>query len=476
MSCLLILIPLATIIILNLPLYRLMNKAVFWAGCALCLAQVYSVVFLPKDFWNAPLGYLALFFKFNLAVDSLTVLMLLTIGIIVFISILLARHFFTEEDKRFNFINLLIVILAAMNGVVLVKDIFSMYVFIEVTAVSSFILIAYNKRRDAFEAVFKYIILSAFATILMLTSIALILLISGDASFAAIKIALATSPHSKLVLFAVSLFLAGVFIKGGVVPFHGWVADAYRAAPRIVSVLLAGIVTKTVGVYSLIRVAGSVFDINGPVGGVIMFLGAASIIVGALEAMEQNHFKNMLAYSSISQVGYILLSFGCGTPLGIAGAVFHLFNHAIFKSLLFVNSAVLEEKTGTQFMNRLGGLAQKLPITGATSILGSLSTAGIPPLAGFWSKLIIILALWSSGHYVYAVIAVLASILTLAYMLIMQRRIFFGTLKEGFENLTEAGFWILLPTLILAAIVVGGGLFFPYFLNNFILPVGNILK
>ena len=467
MPSLLVLVPLAAIIILNVPLTRLMNRLVFWAGSGLCLAQIYCAIFLRPDFWTRKLGYFDAFMRLDLAVDSLSRVLLLAIGLVVLVTIFLARHFFTEDDKRFNFINLLIVTLIGLNGVVLVRDIFSLYVFIEVTAISSFILIAYNKRRDAFEAAFKYIILSAIATILMLSSIALIILISGDASFAGIKNALETSPHSNLVFFSIAVFLSGLFIKGGVVPFHGWLADAYRAAPRIVSVLLAGVVTKTVGIYSLIRIVSAVFEVNKELNSVIMFLGAVSIIIGALEAIAQNHFKNMLAYSSISQVGYILVGFGCGTPLGLAGAVFHLFNHSIFKSLLFVNSAVLEEKTGTQYLNRLGGLAQKMPVTGTASVLGALSTAGVPPLSGFWSKLIIVIALWTSGHYGYAFLAVLASLLTLAYMLGMQRRIFFGELKDGFDNITEAGFWILLPTIILSAIVVAGGILLPYFIRAF---------
>jgi multicomponent Na+:H+ antiporter subunit D len=258
-------------------------------------------------------------------------------------------------------------------------------------------------------------------------------------------------------------------------PFHGWLPDAYASAPSAVSVLLAGIVTKTVGVYTLIRVVNSVFGANEALKWVLMAVGAFSIVLGALGAMGQKDFKRMLAYSSISQVGYIILGFGCGTALGFAGAVFHLFNHAIFKSLLFVNAAAVEKQAGTRDMDKLSGLAAGMPLTGTTSIIASLSAAGVPPLAGFWSKLIIIIALWTSGHYGYAAIAVLVSLITLTYLLSMQRRVFFGLPTSGMARVTEAPLAITLASVLLAALIVAVGLFFPYFLSIFHLPVGQAL-
>jgi multicomponent Na+:H+ antiporter subunit D len=207
----------------------------------------------------------------------------------------------------------------------------------------------------------------------------------------------------------------------------------------------------------------------------LLIVGAVSVVVGALAALGQSDFKRMLAYSSISQVGYIVAGLGCGTALGLAGAVFHLFNHSIFKSLLFVNSAAVEESAGTTDMDKMGGLGSKMPVTGATAALASLSIAGIPPLAGFWSKVLIIIALWQANYYTYAVIAVLASLITLAYMLSLQRRVFFGKVTAEMAEVKEAGFGLLLPALILAAITVGVGLAFPLLLNTFLIPIGKIL-
>jgi multicomponent Na+:H+ antiporter subunit D len=210
---------------------------------------------------------------------------------------------------------------------------------------------------------------------------------------------------------------------------------------------------------------GSVFVFDNSLKSITMLVGAISIIVGALLALGQHDFKRMLAYSTTSQVGYMLLSFGCGTALGAAAALFHLFNHATFKSLLFLNAGAVELRAGTRDMNRLGGLAAKMPVTGIASVVAGLSMVGVPPFAGFWSKLLIVIALWASGHYTYAVVAILASILTLGYVLSMQRRIFFGKVAEGLENIREVGFGLVLPQVILVAIIVAVGLVSPWVLK-----------
>jgi len=453
--------PLLGIIILNLPLGGVMRKTTFWLCLALFMAQI-CLVLAPNMNNTGP------FFKFDLIIDELSRVVLFCIALVSAVSLLAGEQLIKDENRKFNFASLLLAVVAGMNGVVMVKDVFSLYVFLEITAVASFILISLFREMGGLEAAFKYLLLSAVATVLMLSSVALLLLLSGDTSFAGINAAIITSPHSHLIMLAIGLFICGLFIKGGLMPFHGWLPDAYSASPAPVSILLAGIVTKTAGVYSLIRIMTLVFVFDDPVKYVLMFVGAVSIVFGALAALGQSDLKRMLAYSSISQVGYIIIGLGCGTVLGIFGAVFHLFNHAVFKSLLFVNSAAVESQTNTRDMDKLSGLAEKMPLTGVTSLLAMLSTAGIPPLSGFWSKLLIILALWLSGHYFYAVVAILASVITLAYFLSMQRRVFWGKTGNEFRGVREAGIYLAIPALILAAITVAVGLIFPFVINMFI--------
>jgi len=457
----LVIVPFFSIIILNLFPRKLMQYTSFICLGFMSLAQVYLVLARPGWFWYKKSELWDSLFTFRYSVDEITLVLLLCIGIVVFISLLAARAMIPDVRQRVNFKNLLLVSLIGMNATVLVKDIFSLYVFIEITAVSSYIMIAMNKNETALEGAFKYLILSAIATIMMLASVSLILLLTGNTSFAAVSTGLGVAGQSFFVRIAIGLFLCGLFIKSGLVPFHAWLPDAYSAAPAPASILLAGIVTKVSGVYVLIRLVTSVFGLDPSMQGLLMFIGAISILVGAIAALTQTDFKRMLAYSSISQVGYIILGLGCGTPLAIFGAVFHLFNHAMFKSLLFVNAASVEKELGTTDMDKMGGLAQKMPVAGISSVVGLLSTAGIPPLSGFWSKFIIILALWQSGRFGYATIAVLASLLTLAYFLSMQRKVFFGKLRGGFENVRESSIGLIISQLILVAITVGLGIFFP---------------
>jgi multicomponent Na+:H+ antiporter subunit D len=471
----LLLLPLLAILILNLPFRNVMQKLAIWVGVLLSLWQVTAVFVLALGLGERTEIW-ARFFKLGLSCDNLTLVLLLSIGIVVFTTIFVGWQTIGNARQRFGFVNLVLVAMTGMNGTVMLTDLFSLYIFIEITAVSSFILIAFQRDLNALEGAFKYIVLSASATVMMLLSISILLLASGDTSFATVGNAVNRAGGNPLVLFAVGIFICGLFIKGGLVPFHGWLPAAYSAAPAAASVLLAGIATKASGIYALIRLTTSVFAGNDSINNVLLLVGVISILVGAFAALGQSDFKRMLAYSSISQVGYIILGLGCGTPLGIVGAVFHLFNHSIFKSLLFVNSAAVEKQSGTTDMNKLGGLGARMPITSVTSLIAFLSTAGVPPLAGFWSKLIIVIALWQDDLRIYAIIAVLASILTLGYLLLMQRKVFFGILAEGLQNVREAGFGIVLPASVLATITVGVGVFFPLMFNGILMPISSFLK
>jgi multicomponent Na+:H+ antiporter subunit D len=474
MQSLLLLLPLIVLLFLNLPIGGWFRRAGFWLVVALALGQILVAAVPALNFFSQDPTGISKLLNLSLSVDMLTRLLLLSIGIVALTALLVCCGMVKEEKKRWNFVDVLLLLVVGMNGVVLVSDIFSMYVFIEVIGVASFILIAFNKDRDALESGFKYLVFSSIATIMMLSSIALILLFSPDVTFASIARAVIDSRSSHLMLFAIALFICGMFIKGGVMPFHGWLPDAYSFAPNATSVLLAGIVTKAAGIYPLIRIVYTVFGATNPLNAVLMFIGAVTIVIAAFSAITQSDFKRMLAYSSISQIGYIVLSLGTGTVLGLAGAVFHLFNHSIFKSLLFVNSAAVESQTNSRDIDKMGGLAQKMPWTGVTSALASLSVSGIPPLSGFWSKLIIIIALWTSNNYFYAMIAVLASLVTLVYMLTLQRKVFFGKLADNLKNIKEADRSLVVPAVILAAIMIAVSFLFPFLLGSFMIPIGGI--
>jgi proton-translocating NADH-quinone oxidoreductase chain N len=476
MPSLFVLTPFFLLVVVNLPFKFLRTQIAFWLAGALLFAQVLLSIFYPLNIGRSYPDPFERFFTFGLSIDSLASIMLFTIGIVAFVSLLVAASTITEERRRFHFINLLLISLIGMNTTVLVTDLFTLYVFVEITALAAFVLIALEKGRLAIEGTFKYLILSAVASVFMLVSIAFFLLAAGSTSFGAIKEAfLDVSPNNFLLKIGTGLFLCGLLIKCGVVPFHGWVPDAYSAAPASVSVLLAGVVTKVSGVYVLLRLFGSLFVLSASLQNTLLFVGAFSIVFAALASLTQVDFKRMLAYSSISQVGYIVLALGAATPLAFVGAVFHFFNHAVFKSLLFVNAASLEKRLGTTDMRKMAGLGSKMQVTSATSLVGLLSTAGIPPLSGFWSKLIIIIALFSSGRYVYAAVALLASVITLAYFLSLERMVFFGRVEAAPAGVAKAPFGITFSEILLTTITIAAGLGFVFILNMWLLPLKEIV-
>jgi multicomponent Na+:H+ antiporter subunit D len=299
----------------------------------------------------------------TLVADGFSVLMLILISFVG----LIVGVFSLKWTEEYTFYSLLSVALVGMNGLVLVTDIFTMYVFLEITSLSSFALIALVKNAEGLEAAYKYLILSAVATAFILLGTFLMYGAAGGVSFAEISRAAADPVHSGLVSLCLVLFVIGFAIKAGLVPFHAWVLDAYSAAPNPISIALAGIVTKAAGVYTLCRIVFGVIGITPAVSETIMALGLASAVIGAVAAITQNDSKRLLAYSSISQVGYIILGIGTGTPLGITGGIFHLFNHAILKSLLFLNTAAIEKSTGSRDLSSMGGL-------GSSSSSSSLSS------------------------------------------------------------------------------------------------------
>jgi multicomponent Na+:H+ antiporter subunit D len=207
-----------------------------------------------------------------------------------------------------------------------------------------------------------------------------------------------------------------------------------------------------------------------------MIMGTLSMVIGVLLALGQWDFKRLLAYHSISQVGYVILGIGLGTPLGILGGLFHLINHSVFKALLFLNAGSVEYATGTRQMEEMGGLSEKMPVTATTSLIASMSIAGIPPFNGFWSKLIIIAACIQAGHPVLALLAVIASILTLASFMKVQKYVFFEKLKEKWNDIREVPLLMCVAMVILSVLCVFMGLLLiPAAWNSFLNPAVQVV-
>lgn len=411
----------------------------------------------------------------RVALDGFSLFMLMAIQLVSLCVALYSVNYMEHYGAKANYHALLLVMVAGMNGLVLCQDLFSVYIFLEVAAVASYALVAYGREAEELEASFKYLMLSVVASAAVLVSIAILYGMTGALGFNEVAAGLRILEANAVVGVAAALFLMGFGLKAALMPFHAWLPDAHPSAPAPISAILSGLLIKVSGVYAITRIFFHVLGMTPALSQILMWLAAVSIVLAAFLALGQSDMKRMLAYSSISQVGYIVLGIGLGTPLGVAGGLFHLFNHALAKSLLFFTSGSVQQATGTRNLEEMGGLAKRMPWTAGASLIGSLSIAGVPPLSGFWSKLVIIIALVQSGEAALAVIAVVASVLTLWYYLILQRKAFFGKLAERWAQVKEAPFWMTAASVILSVLVIGVGLWFATVFSSWIQPAAETL-
>ena len=383
-----------------------------------------------------------------LVLDSFSILILCIISIIGFLVSFYSFEYISYYTSENNFYALFCLMIAGMNGVVLSGDIFNLFVFLEISVIASYALVAFGVGKNELEASFKYQVLGNIASFLILLSISLLYWQTKTLNIADISEVLQTSDDSAFLKFTQVLLISGFVLKAAIIPFHAWIPDAHSSAPSPVSAMLSGVLIKAVGVYVIIRLFFNMFVFTHEIAMVITVLGTLSMIIGALLAINQSDIKRLLAYSSISQIGYIIIGFGIGmvvlskggkvsiAVLAIAGALFHMVNHAVFKGLLFLCAGAVEYRTNTRDMGQLGGLAENMPITSTSSLGASLSISGIPPFNGFFSKLIIIIAAVQARFYLVAFLAVVVSIITLAYFLKFQKRVFYGV-NKNYKNVKK---------------------------------------
>ncbi len=420
-------------------------------------------------------------FGINLVGDPLTRLFHLVIAVISFLVSIYSISYIGRYTDTARFFTLFLLMVAGMNGVVASGDLFNIFVFLEISAISSYALVAFGIEREELEASFKYLVLGGIGSTFVLLGIALLYNQTGTLNIADNARAWGPGGSEALIYFTAALFIVGFGLKAAIVPFHAWLPDAHSSAPAPISAMLSGLLIKTLGIYCFLRVFFIVFGTNVLYLDLFRWLGLISMTVGALLAMGQDDFKRLLAYSSVSQMGYIIFGIGLGTPLGILGGLLHLVNHAVFKSLLFLCSGAVEFATGTRNIRELGGLWKKMPATAAACTAGSLSISGIPPFGGFFSKLIIIIATLSAADtlgpaaYWYTGVLVIVSFITLAYFVKLQKWVFFGNPGEQTAHAHEvpAGMWVAQVSLALLTLALGIAL--PWVIGTLIEPARSAL-
>ena len=416
--------------------------------------------------WPPPLGI-------TLAVDAFSKLLLLTVNLVAFLAAVYSVTYMQKYTAQEKFYALFVLMLAGMNGVVITGDLFNLFVFLEIASLASYALVGFGVEHEELEAGFKYLILGSVASTAILFGIALVYNLTGTVNMADAARFLSGLQTNRTFTFAAGMFIFGFALKAGLVPFHAWLPDAHPSAPAPVSAMLSGVLIKALGIYALVRVVYSVFGAPPVMLDILLWLGVLSMVVGVFLALGQYDIKRLMAYHSVSQMGYVALGIGLGTPLGIAAGLFHMFNHASFKSLLFLDAGSLEHSTGTRDLRQMGGLMKKMPVTSIGTIVGSLSISGIPPFNGFWSKLLIILAAISAKQYIPAALAVFVSFMTLASFIKVQRFSLFGPLPKIFEKLHETPFTMAFSLVALSIICLLVGIFYPFFIDALFNPAAE---
>ena len=424
----------AATVIANLATISLLLLAIVSVG-------QYDVYEIGK--WPIPFGI-------NLVLDGLSSLMLLAIGVVASAAMLFSAGYMEQYTAKPKYLSLFLLMVAGMNGVVLSGDVFNLFVFLEIASLASYALVGFGCEHEELEAAFKYMVLGTIGSIFVLFAIALVYGNTGSLNMAYISEAIQNAGSLNAGLaFALALFIVGFGLKAALVPFHAWLPDAHPSAPAPISAMLSGILIKTLGVYALARMVFNVFGVSVPIGWLLIVLGLVSMVAGAFLAIGQWDLKRLMAYSSISQIGYVVLGIGLGAillargdnlawaSLAILGGLFHLVNHAVYKSLLFLTSGSVEMSTGTRQLKQMGGLAERLPFTRATCTVASASIVGIPPFSGFWSKLILIIAAIQAQFVWVAAIIIFVSLCTLIMYLKVQRYVFLGELPGNLQHAEE---------------------------------------
>lgn len=366
-------------------------------------------------------------------------------------------------------------LLAALIGAALTADLFDLFVWFEVAALASYGLTGFFLERPiALEAGFKILALTTLASFAVFVGAGMLYGQNGALNYAQLHDTLArhrTTPD----LIALGLLIAGFATKAGLVPFHGWLADAHTAAPGPVSALFSGLMVN-LGVVAIARLVFQVFGLGRTHAlGLLLTVGVISALLGAVMALAQDDLKRLLAYDTISQMGILAIGLGTGAPPGVSGAVYHLVNHALFKSLLFLCAGAIVHRTGLTRLSEMGGLARRMPVVAAAFVIGTASIAGIPPLNGYVSLSLIHTGLLASHQDIPYALMLVAQVITIAALGKAAWLAFFRRRAEDHGPLEPLRPGMLAGLGSLAGCCIVFGAFPQFFLGTVMAPAASSL-
>jgi len=450
------------------------KQEAFIKTIALVISLV-TLIFSLRLFINRPLT-LELWSYTVLKMDELSSFILLAVCLFGFLITMYSLHYMKDKgaDKGY-YINILWTI-AASCGAVLANSLVLFLVFWGFLGLTLYLLINIGGQKAASAAKKTFIIIGG-SDCLILLGIAIIFYLIGvlDGGFSLTDILLIPMDKVHLTVNGLLPALAflclslGAFAKAGAMPMHTWIPDMAQTAPVSVTAFLPASLDKLLGIYFLARISLSLFVMNKATSLFLLITGSVTIIAAVMMALVQHDFRKLLGYHAVSQVGYMVLGIGTGSPVGIAGGLFHMLNNAIYKQGLFLAGGAVEKRTGTADLDRLGGLAKAMPVTFITFLIAALSISGIPPFNGFFSKWMVyqgVIELGKNGDklwILWLLCAMFGSALTLASFMKLIHAIFLGqpSTKGGGRSakIKEVNFTMWAPMVVLALLCILFGVF-----------------
>jgi formate hydrogenlyase subunit 3/multisubunit Na+/H+ antiporter MnhD subunit len=402
----------------------------------------------------------------SIRIDHFSSFIILAVAVFCFLITLYSITFMKGKNNSGQFFAYMLISLAMTNGAVIANNLVLMLFFWEGLMVTLFAMILIGNK-SAFKTAVKALVLVGVSDLCLMVGIGITWRLSGTLLMSNIQLNLVS-----LGGLAFIFLMIGAISKAGSMPFHSWIPDAAVDTHLPFMALFPAALEKLLGIYFLARIALEMFNLmpGSWISILLMVIGLITIIFAGMMALIQKDYKRLLSYHAISQVGYMILGIGTAVPAGIVGGLFHMINHAMYKSGLFLTAGAVERQTGTTDLKKLGGLGKQMPVTFAVFIVTAASISGVPPFNGFFSKELIYDGALERG-LVFYIIAVVGSFITAASFLKLGHAVYGGKIKDENKNVKEAPATMLVPMIIIAAICILFGVYNSLPLNNLIQPI-----
>ncbi len=379
--------------------------------------------------WSPPWGI-------EYKLDALNGLLVFVVSLIAFVTTIYARKSVSQEiDKHIIplFYSAYLLCFLGLLGIALTGDIFNVFVFLEVSSLASYALIALGRKRKAISAAFHYLILGTVGATFFLIGVGFLYAATGTLNMAELSVKLASTEPSQMIDTAFAFIVVGIALKAAIYPLHLWLPNAYSYAPSIVAIFLSATATK-VAIYVLIRCLFGVFDIQYVLSTwlpqLLIIFGCTAVVYGSLRAIAQQGMRKMLAYSSVAQIGYMIIGIGLFSHSGITATLLHVFNHALMKSALFMAAGLFIYRVNTATLENIKGLGKEMPWTFAAMVIAALSLIGVPGTVGFVSKWQLLNAAIESEYWIIVSVILFGSLLAIIYVWKLIEVLFFQSAEK----------------------------------------------